>query len=75
MTSHLQVNERVDLTDSNIYEIEEVVEAVSKTTNYLNLQSNMLTKLSISLNAFTKLTVLDMRYAIDQWMDGVVSNV
>lgn len=62
MTSHLQVNERVDLTDSNIYEIEEVVESVSKTTNYLNLQSNMLTKLSISLNAFTKLTVLDMRY-------------
>ena len=61
MTSHLQMNERVDLSDSEIYTIEEIVDAVSKTANYLNLQSNMLSQLSPNLKLFTKLTVLDMR--------------
>lgn len=56
------MNERVDLSDSEIYTIEEIVDSVSKTANYLNLQSNMLSQLSPNLILFTKLTVLDMSH-------------
>ena len=61
MTSQLQVNEKVDLSDSNIDTIEEVVRTVAASTNYLNLQSNQLSNLSPALSIFSKLTVLDLR--------------
>ena len=61
MTSQLQVIQKVDLSDSNIDNIEEVVRTVAESTNYLNLQSNQLSNLSPALNVFSKLTVLDLR--------------